>query len=204
MPDVAVLTLGSTNENSVAATAVANNAIQAQAIIAELHKEDIDPADIRTVNASLSPIMEEETNPKAPNTIKRTIVGYRASTSFAVKIHRLDRVGPIVSHIVERGANDYRGLMFLVTDEDAKYDKLRALAVENAMHRATLYAHGASMKLGRLLAIDPDGDRSDVGVADLPVIRAVRAAPDAVPLPVAPGTQELTVRVAVTWELVPE
>ena len=201
-PDLAVLSLGSTDENSVAATAVADNARHAQAIVAELRKQDIDPADIQTIETSLSPIMEDEANPKNPKSNKPVVAGYRASIAFAVTIRQLNKVGSIVGRIVEHGANDYRGLAFLVSDEEARYDKLRGKAVENAMHRAGLYAQGASMKLGRLLAINPEPDRLDEGRADLSM-KAMRAAPGAVPLPVEPGTRELTIRVAATWELVP-
>lgn len=202
MPDLAVLSLGSTDENAVAATAVAENAKHAQAIVAELRAQNIDPADIRTVEASLSPTMEDRPDPKNPNSTRRILAGYRASITFAVTIRQLDKVGAIVSRMVEHGANDYRGLAFLVSDEEARYDKLRGKAVANAMHRAGLYAQGASMRLGRLLAINPEPDRLDEGRADL-YLKAMRAAPAAVPLPVEPGTRELTIRVAATWELVP-
>ena len=147
--------------------------------------------------------MVEETSVKTPTIInKRTLVGYRAANSLAITIHQLDKVGPLVSHIVERGANDYRSLVFLIADEAVEKDKLRVNAVQNALHRATLYAHGASMKLGRLLAIEPEADRYDA--ADLPFQRSIRPATEPVPLPVEPGTQTLTVNVTATWELVPE
>jgi uncharacterized protein YggE len=70
------------------------------------------------------------------------------------------------------------------------------------MRRAKLFASGASMKLGRLLAIDPEPDCSG-GEADLPT-RRVEAVAHVVVIPVEPGTIRIGAQVRATWELFPE
>ncbi len=89
-----------------------------------------------------------------------------------VRIRDVDKAGAIASRVVVEGsANTYNGLSFSVSDQDAREDDLRGKAVGDAMRKAALYAHGASMKLGRVLAIETEPDRSIIANADMPMLR---------------------------------
>jgi uncharacterized protein YggE len=94
-------------------------------------------------------------------------------------------------------------LYFDVSDRSDREDAQRVKAVAEAMRRAKLFAHGASMKLGRLLAIDPEADRNDGSEAAL-ATRRPDVSPHVVVIPVEPGTVRIGARVTATWELVPE
>jgi uncharacterized protein len=202
-PDIATLRLGVISEKPTAAEAESENAASSIAVIASLKTLGIDPKDIRTSALTLSPVMVEERDPKTNGVIKRTLTGYRAANYLDVKIRDVDKAGAIASKVVEMGANTFQGLDFEVSDYEDKADEQRAKAVTTAMRRAKLFASGASMKLGRLLAIDPEPD-ADGGLADLPARRGGDPGPHVIVIPVEPGTQKISAQVRATWELFPE
>jgi len=196
-PDTATLHLGVVNEKNTAAAAAAENARGAAAAITMLKDLGIDPKDIKTTNLTISPVVVEDRDPKT-SAVKRTLTGYRATNSLQVLIRDIDNAGVVATRVVEAGANNFQGIDFSVSDREAREDNLRAKAVGEAMRRAGLYAGGASMKLGRLLAIDPDPTYGDA--ADLP--RRIQAGPFV--MPVEPGVMRINVQVSATWELVPQ
>jgi uncharacterized protein len=201
-PDFAILRLGVISEKPTAAEAESDNATAASAVIASLKGLGVEPKDIRTSSLSLSPVMIEERDPKTQQVTKRTLTGYRASNYLDVAIHDVDKAGTIASRVVEMGANTFESLSFDVSNSEAREDEQRANAVKVAMHRAKLFASGASMKLGRLLAIDPEPDRDDAA-ADL-ATRRNEPGPHVVVIPVEPGVIQIGARVTATWELIPE
>ena len=200
-PDLATLRLGVVSEKPTAKEAESDSASSATSVIAALKGLGIDHKDIQTSSLTLAPVMVEERDPQTHNVTKRTLTGYRASNYLSVRIHDVDKAGSIASRVVEMGANTYDGLSFDVSDYTDRVDEQRAKAVSEAMRRAKLFAHGASMKLGRLLALDPEPDRG--GAADLPT-RKLDNGPHVVVIPIEPGTIQIGAVITATWELVPE
>jgi len=182
------------------AEAESENAKAATSAIARLKEFGVDPKDIKTSSLVLAPVMVEERDPKTNGVVKRTLTGYRAENGLTVTIRDVDKAGVIASRVVASGANFYRGLYFRVSDKDAREDGLRAAAVKEAMRKAALYSHGAAMKLGRLLAIEPN---PEFGAADLPMQRSSEGL-RAVVVPIEPGNVRIEATVSATWELVPE
>jgi uncharacterized protein YggE len=202
-PDVATLQLGVVSEKPTAAEAESENATSASAVIDVLKGLGVDPKDIATASLTLSPVLIEERDPKTNQITKRTLTGYRASNILIVTIHDVGKAGSIASRVVEAGANTFQNLSFEVSDYENREDEQRANAVVVAMRRAKLFAGGAAMKLGRLLAIDPEADRNFGAEADLPT-RKVEPGPHMVVIPVEPGSVRIGAQVSATWELVPE
>ena len=204
-PDIATLSLGVVSEKGAAAEAMAENAQATTNAIAVLKSLGVDPTDIKTTSLILAPVITEGRDPKTNALIKRHVTGYRASSVLQVRIRDVANAGAIASRVVAEGsANTYNGLSFSVSDEEAREDRLRAKAVGDAMRKAALYAQGASMKLGRVLAIETDPDRTIIANADMPMLRAASSAPNVLPIPVEPGVTRIEVRVSGVWELVPE
>jgi uncharacterized protein YggE len=202
-PDIAVLNLGVVDEKPTAQDAMAENSRLTAAAIATVKGLGVDAKDIRTASVDLWPIMVDEHDPKTHAVTGRTLRGYRAENMISVTIRDLDKAGAIATKVVAAGANTYRGLSFDISDEDKKLDDLRAKAVADAMRKARLYASGASMKVGRLLAIDADPNRHPVGVQKF-AARAAAPAGGGAPIPIEPGVRQLRLEVSTTWELVPE
>jgi uncharacterized protein YggE len=142
----------------------------------------------------------EQRDPKTNQTIKFVPSGFRASNTLQVRVREIDRAGAYVTTSVQNGAL-YQGIAYDLSDREAREDKLRIKAVENAMHRASLLAEGAHLKLGPLRSL------SDTASGPMPqprvFARAMNAAADAVaPLPIEPGEISLSQSVNGTWELI--
>ena len=124
----------------------------------------------------------------------------RRSTAIAVRVQPIDKAGALIAQAVQNGA-EYQGLSFDVSDREAREDALRGKAVENAAHRAELYARGAAMKLGPLQAIHADAAQP----AYRPLMELARVSSGApTPTPIEPGLITLTETVSASWALAPQ
>ena len=197
-PNVAYLTFGVVNDAPTAEQAAADNAAPSTAAIDAVKAMGVDPKDIQSQSFSVSPVYLEERDPATRQPIKQKIAGFRANHLFRLRLRDVDRAGFVVAKILAKGGNEAQGLSFGVTDEAAKMDALRVQAVAEARRRAEVYAGAASLKLGRLLALEPQP--GPVAYADMPM-RSVEA--KAV-IPVEPGVIPLSTTVEATWELAPK
>jgi uncharacterized protein YggE len=199
-PDIAILTLHVTGDRPTANDASNENARVTMAVIDGLKTSGVEAKDISTVAFSLIPLMVEQRDPKTNQTIKFVPSGFRASNTLQVRVREIDRAGAYITTSVQNGAL-YQGIAYDLSDREAREDKLRIKAVENAMHRASLLAEGAHLKLGPLRSL------SDTASGPMPqprvFARAMNAAADAVaPLPIEPGEISLSQSVNGTWELI--
>ena len=198
-PDIAILTLHVTGDRASANDASNENAKTTAAVIDGLKTSGVDAKDISTIGFSLAPLMVEQRDPKTNQVVKFVPAGFRASNTLQVKVREIDRAGAFIATSVQNGAL-YQGISYDLSDREAREDKLRIKAVENAAHRAALLAEGAHLKLGPLRSL------SDTGAGPMPqprMLARMAAAPaDAVaPLPIEPGEISLSQSVNATWEL---
>ncbi len=191
-PDVATVSLAIDVEKPTAAEASIENARRAEAVIAGLTAAGIAAKDIATVGLSLYPVWNGQGQ-------TRSVSGYEAINRLAVRVQPLDKAGALIAQAVQNGA-EYQGLSFDVSDREAREDALRGKAVENAAHRAELYARGAAMKLGPLQAIRADAAQP----AYRPLMELARVGSGApTPTPIEPGLITLTETVSASWALAP-
>jgi hypothetical protein len=192
-PDVATISLSIEVEKPTAAEASGENARRAEAVIAGLAAAGIAAKDIATVGLSLYPVWNSQGQ-------TRSASGYQAINRIAVRVQPLDKAAALIAEAVQNGA-EYQGLSFDVADREAREDALRTKAVENAAHRAELYARGAAMKLGTLQAIHVDAAQP----AYRPLMELARVGSGAAkPPPIEPGLITLTETVSASWALAPE
>jgi uncharacterized protein len=200
-PDLAILSLGAVDDRPTAAAAAVENARLSNNIVEAIKKLGVGAQDIRAENLELEPLFRERTDPKTNDVVERTFIGYRAFTMYRVQIHNVDDAPRIARQIVESGSNSYRGLTFLASDREMRFDALRAKAVTNALQRAELYAKSASLKLGDIVQIAPEsGSFPGHSDQDLPPEKG-GAAEVALSVPAEPGLESLHAKVRVTWEL---
>jgi uncharacterized protein len=197
-PNVAYLTFGVVNDAPTAEQAAADNVAPSGAAIDAVKAMGVDPKDIQSQSFSVSPVYLEDRDPATRQPVKQKITGYRANHLFRLRLHDVDKAGFVVAKILARGANEAQNLSFGITDEAARMDALRIQAVAEARRRAEVYAKAASMKLGRLLALDPQP--GPAGYADMPMRRFEAKAA----IPIEPGVIQLTTEVEATFELVPQ
>ncbi len=193
-PDVATVSLSIEVEKPTAAEAANDNARRAEAVIAGLKAAGVADKDITTVGLSLFPVWNNNQNQP------RVISAYQATNRIAVRVQPLDKAGALIAQAVANGA-DYQGVGFDVSDREAREDALRVKAVENAAHRAELYARGAAMKLGPLQSIRADA--AQPGYRPLMELARVGSGASAPP-PIEAGLITLTETVSATWTLAPQ
>lgn len=194
-PDRATLRFGVVTERPTAAAAANDNATVIAAILDDLKKMGVVDADMQTQGVSLQPISTEERDAKGK---VKTIQSYRASNTLAVRVTPVEKAGDVVGRVIDKGANSLDGVDYDHASLDAKRDELRAKAVKDAERRARIYAEAAGLRLARVIEIRP----ADAEPALMKSFDArMAAAPAAASVPLRPGQQRISERVAIIWAL---
>lgn len=189
VPDIAVISVGVTQQDKDAATAMARASQAAGAVLAKLRDLGIEPRDLQTSQIDLSPVYTHRQNEEP------SIDAYRASLELTVRVRDLPALGGILGAVVQDGANRFSGLHFSVSDRQAAEDAARAAAVADALRKAGLLAQAAGVKLGPVVSIQENG-----GGGGVPMMRmAADMAPS--PVPVAEGEVALQQSVTLVIEL---
>ena len=90
----------------------------------------------------------------------------------------------------DAGANDVAGPVLSLEDSATALAGARKAAVEDAMTKAAAYAHALDLRLGRVISVTAD----DPAPRPSPLTQAVAR-------PIEATTLDLSVRVAIIWEL---
>ncbi len=190
-PDMATINLGVTTEAQTAAAALAANAQRMTALTAALRRAGIAERDIQTSNVSVNPQQQFRDNEPPLTT------GYQANNTVTAKIRNIESTGRVIDASVAAGGNNVNGVYFSYQDPDAQMDRARRAAIENARHRAELYASALNMHVVRVVAVNEGGGYSPP--VPMPMMAMRAQANDATP--VSPGEVETSVNVNVTFEL---
>jgi uncharacterized protein YggE len=121
---------------------------------------------------------------------------YRAITSFAVKVDRLDTLNDAVSSIAGSNLFEVRNIRYGIKDEQRAIDDARRAAVRSARRQADVYADAAGVKLGDIMEIF-DGIAQNLGSE-----AALRAATPNVQLS-PPATIPFRATINMRWRIVP-
>lgn len=194
-PDRAILRFGVVTDRPTATAAASENAAVIAAILEDLKTMGITDADMQTQGVSLQPVSSEERDAKGKT---KTIQSYRASNTLAVYVKPVEKAGDIIGRVIDKGANSLDGVDYDHSNLDAKRDELRAKAVKDAERRARIYAEAAGLRLARVIEIRP-ADAEPILMKTFDARMA--AAPAATSVPLRPGQQRISERVAVIWAL---
>jgi uncharacterized protein len=203
VPDQATLVIGVVTEKPTALEAGGENSRKTQAIVEELASEGIDAKDIRTESFTLAPFVSSEPQPlrgPQPGAGKKPVRGFRARSELFVTVKPAEKVGALVERSIDTGANEIRDVTFTVSDEAARLERLRGLAMNDAVQRVKSYTEAIGVKLGRVIEITP----MDELAARPKLLAAPAAASGEAPaetLVLQPGLRKLGSRVMVTWSL---
>lgn len=190
-PDMAVVSLGVRTEGADAAGTLSENNGRQAAVIAALKEAGIEARDVQTSGLSLDQRMNYPDG-KAPE-----LVGYAASNMVTVQVRDLDTLGALLDKAIGAGATSLAGLEFRREDDAALLDAARQAAVADAIHRATLYAEAAGVKLGPVRAISEATAQAQP--SPVPMVRMAAAAQSSVP--VEAGELGLSVDITVEFAL---
>ena len=194
VPDLAIISAGVQTLRPTATAAIEENAERMERVRAALKRAGIDDKDIQTASINLNPEYRYVEN-QSP-----VLTGYRASNTLSVKFRDLKRTGAILDALVREGANQINGPSLTIDKPETAYDEARVKAIANGRARAELYARALGMRVVRLLSVSEGGS---VHVPPpMPYARDVAmAVSSAAKTEIDPGTQDLSVSVAMSFEL---
>jgi hypothetical protein len=184
-PDEASVSLGVQTRAADAASAMAQNAAQMNAVIAALHKAGIADRDIRTTNLNLG------AQYSYPQDKPPVLDGYVAGNDVTVTVNDIAKVGAVIDAVTSAGANQVDAISFGLKDPAAAEDAARLAAVKALAAKAALYAGATGYHVERLVNLSEAAN-----VAPGPVRPMAMMAAKAETTPVSAG--ELSVRVDVT------
>lgn len=184
-PDMAVVSIGVSQEAPAAADAVAAMNQGMTAVMAELASAGIADKDIQTGSLRLDPQYDPSPDGTAPR-----VTGYVASSTLNVRVLDLATVGEVIGAAVSSGANRLQGLTFDLQDKAPLMAEARRAAVADARAKAALYAEAAGVTLGPVQSIAEQGGGLQPSPAPMFRMDAAMA------VPVAAG--ELDLQAAVT------
>jgi uncharacterized protein YggE len=190
-PDMVTVTIGVVTQATEAADALVANNSAMEKLNEVLDGFDIAEKDRRTSNFNVSPRYDHRRDDdRAPE-----ISSYVVSNQLGIRHRDIDRLGELLDAVVKAGGNRVEGLMFGNADSEDYVDQARKLAVENALHKARLYAEAAGQRAGRVVSISEAGGPHPRPVAGRMMMSEAAA------VPVAAGENEYRAVVSVVLEL---
>jgi hypothetical protein len=156
-PDMATISLGVQHVADTPEIVMMQTAQASQAVVSRLKMMGIAEADMQTSNLSLHQVENYDRNNQP------RIEGYRASNSLRVQVRDLDQLGPVLTAVLQDGANNFGGLSFGLSEPRPAQDQARQAAVKDALAKAALYAEAAGVELGDVVSI------SEAGSHDMPM-----------------------------------
>jgi len=187
---------------SLTVSALADSSEAALALVADaadkvrnaIKSGGVDKKDIATQTVSVYP---EYTYPAAGG---QTLVGYRASQSFAVVVHKADTAGAVVDAVVAAGGDavQINGATPVVLETSDSAKRARADAVDNARAKAEDYAKLMGVDLGDVISITEVSAPISIGLmAKSDMVGSESPAATQIDL----GEQQITVTIEVRWSL---
>jgi len=166
--------------------------------IAYLKANKIKDTDIKTQNYLIEPRYENyicKDNVCPPP----VIVGYTVKQIILVKVRDFDKIGNILTGIVENGANSVSDLSFTIDDSSKLENQARIEAITKAKEKAKAMAKASGFRLGKLISINESGG----GLYNKAAINyGVGGGMTSEITPnIEPGSQEIVVNVNLQYEI---
>jgi uncharacterized protein len=194
-PDVADVSLGVQIQRDTAKSARDDAAQTMNSVIAALKNLGIADEDIQTSTIDISPVYDY--NSSSPH-----ITGYQVTNVVSVHVRDITKVADVIDDSVAAGATTVNGVTFDLADRTTAENQARDAAVKDARSHADALAAAAGVTITGVQSISdttmsypyPIYGASDSAKGGAP------GAP-AVPTPVQPGTQDITITVTVSYTI---
>lgn len=193
-PDQAQIDIGVVTQARTAPDASRDNAEKLSRVLAEVKKILGKADEVKTSGYSLNPQY------RYPQGGKPEIVGYNASNTVRIKMHKLDDVGKIIDAAMAAGANNINRLAFTLKDEEGARLEALKQASAKAKAKAEAIAKSLGLVLVKILSISESERGFQPVLRQAPMARAEMAAA-AAPTPVEPGTVDVRSTVSLVAEL---
>lgn len=193
-PDRARVFIGVQTRATTAAAAGNENARTVRAVLDTLRSLGLSPAQLRTVNYSVSPEMQYP-RPDDPDKTPR-VTGYVVSNTIRAEVQKIGALGNILDAALAKGANQINSLQFYSSNEDDARRAAITDAVAHARADAEAMARAAGGTLGALVELTT-GEAAARPMPGAVVYSATAAR--AAPTPIEPGEQTVRATVSGRW-----
>jgi uncharacterized protein len=183
VPDRARFAFGVETRARTAAEALQQNADVMRKVIAALKTAGVADRDVQTEQVSLSPVYSDDDD---------AVIGYSASNTVGVVVHKIAEAGSLVDTAVAAGANQVYGPALDRANRDELYRKALEAALADARAKAQTIASAAGLTLGRPTTVQELS-------AGPPVMADERAAAPTQSTPIEAGRDEIEASVTVTF-----
>lgn len=202
-PDLAQFSFSIVTEGADLARIAEENNNKIAEVIDYIKSEGVDGDNIKTTQYNLAPRYEYDKNRRIS-----FISGYELIQSVFVKIHDLEenigKISEILGSLPEMGVNRLSGVSFTVEDPEEHLAKARSEAFKKAREKAKTMAESVGVSLGKVVNFSEHQNGPIYPYYDkaMGIERAMESSiPLAVPTPIEPGTEEITISVYVTYEI---
>jgi len=208
VPDIAKISFGIRTEGDINLAALQEeNTEKSNDVIAFLKDQKIAKEDIKTQAYNITPRYQYYPckRPLAVNSepcLPPEIVGYAINQTITIKLRNLDKVGIVLTGVVENGANTVSGPTFTIDDPDALKQEAREEAIKKARVKAKAVAKAARFRLGKPVSIQEG--TTPIFTTRLAIAESLSfdgtVAKASTPS-IEPGSQEVKVNVTITYEI---
>jgi len=195
-PDLAEFSFSVVTEGADATVISDNNNRIMNGAIDFIKSKGINAKDIKTTRYNLNPKYEYDRNRN-----QSYIIGYELTQSVFVKVRDFDKLAGILGSLPELGVNQISSINFTVENQEQALSDARGQAFARAQEKARTIADQNNVRLGRLVNI------SEYQNQPYPVYKSAYDAYGlggeslAVPPSIESGTEEITVMVNLTYEI---
>jgi uncharacterized protein YggE len=195
VPDVITVGFSLHTQGDSAQQTLSDNSTQTQGVLDALKAQGVEDKEMQTTNVSVGPRYDNRTPPR--------IVGYNADNSFMVKLRDLSKAGAQIDALVGVGGDalQVQGIGYSINDSTALLSQARADAVKRATEQAQQMADAAGIKLGRVRTISEVPLQPGYPFDRFQLSGRGAGGDAAVSVPLAPGSQELTLTVTVVYDI---
>lgn len=142
-PDIAYIYVGVETHNADVSQALADNNVQAQAVVDALKALGVAAEDIQTSNFSIYSMQDY-------NDVGQAYTKYVVTNNVYITVRDLSNLGTLLSTVVASGANTINSISFDVSDKTAAQSAARQKAMENATALANELASIGGVRLGEI------------------------------------------------------
>lgn len=207
IPDIATVSYDVSAEAKTVSDAQANVTKRANDILAYLKSANISDSDIKTTNYQIYPHYEyTNTQPVVcdangcQSKDNRVFIGYNVTSSFEVKIRKVEDAGKILAEIGNRKVTNLSNLNFTVEDDNAVKALARKNAIEDAQRKAKVLANDLGVSLGKITNFSESGGGYPIYYTKtMSMDSAVGAAAPSPELPV--GQNKTSSEVTITYDI---
>ena len=199
-PDEATVRLGVFAQEPTARAAQDAVNRTANAILEAIRRLGVPADQIQTQDLSLNPVYAQG-RPDEGNQEPR-IVGYQATNTVAVRLDKLEQVGPVIDAGLAAGANRLDGVSFGLRNDAAAQAEALTRAVEAATAKAKTLARALRVRLIRVVDVAEGG----ITMQPPPFLKG-RFEADVAAMsttPVSTGQVGVNTSVTIRWEIAPE